>query len=48
MSYPARQFALRVNVLEVQADVLLGRLEEFRHVLLREPHGFALEPHINF
>jgi len=34
LSCAALQFALRVNVLEVQADVLLGRLEQFRHVLL--------------
>ena len=27
-------------------DVLFGRLKQFRHVLLREPDGFALEPHV--
>ena len=25
-------------------DVLLGRLEKLRHVLLREPDGFVLKP----
>ena len=47
MSCPALQLAFRVNVLQVQADVLLGRLEQLRHVRLREPDGFALEAHVN-
>lgn len=28
-------------------DVLLGRLKQLRHVLLREPDGFALEAHVD-
>lgn len=41
MSCPALQLALLVNVLEMQADVLLGCLKKLRHVLLREPEAFA-------
>jgi len=40
------QLTLCVDVLEMQADVLLGRLEQLRHVLLRKPDGLALEPHV--
>ena len=47
MSCAALQLALRVNVLEMQADVLLGRLEQLRHVLLGQPDGLALKPHID-
>ena len=43
MSCPALQFALFIDVLEMQADVLLGRLEKLRHALLREPHGVPIE-----
>jgi hypothetical protein len=28
----------------MQADVLLGGLEKLRHLLLRQPDGFILEP----
>ena len=31
----------------MQADVLLGGLEQLRHLLLGEPDGFAFEPHID-
>jgi hypothetical protein len=41
------QLALFIDVLKVQADVLLGRLKRLRHVLLREPNSFAFEPHID-
>ena len=41
------QFTLCVNVLEMQADVLLGRLEQLRHVLLRQPDRLALKPHVD-
>lgn len=30
--------------MDVQADVLLGGLEELGHVLLREPNSFILKP----
>jgi hypothetical protein len=30
----------------MQADVLLGGLEQLRHVLLREPDGFVLEANV--
>jgi hypothetical protein len=43
VSCRALQFAFVVNVLQVQADVLLGRMEQVGHVLLRQPDGFAFQ-----
>ena len=42
------QFALSVDVLKVEADILLGGLEEFRHELLGEPDGFAFQAYFEF
>jgi len=41
------QFTLSINVLEMQADVLLGRLEQLGHVLLCQPDCLPLEPHVD-
>ena len=41
MSCLKLQFTLGVNVLEMQADVLLGRLEQLGHVLLRCAESFT-------
>lgn len=48
MSCLRLQLALTVNVLQVQADVLLGGLEKLRHLLLRKPDGFILQSNVNF
>jgi len=37
VSCPTLQFSFFVDVLQVQTDVLLGRLEQLRHMLLSEP-----------
>ena len=43
------QFLFRVDVLDVQANVLLSGLEQFRHEkLLCEPDGFVLETDVDF
>jgi len=47
VSCRALQFAFVVGVLQVQTDVLLGRLEEFGHVLLGQPDGFVFEANFN-
>ncbi len=47
MSCPALQLSLRVDVLQMEAGVLLGRLKQFRHVLLRKPHSLTLKPYVN-
>jgi len=31
----------------METNVLLGRLKQLRHVLLREPDGLALKPHVD-
>ena len=39
------QLAFLVDVLKMKADVLLGRVKQRGHQLLREPDRFALEAH---
>ena len=41
------QFALLENILNVQADILFGRLEQFRHRPLGKPDGIAFKPHLD-
>ena len=40
------QFPFGKDVLQVLADVLLAGLKKLGHVLLRQPHRLALQPHV--
>lgn len=41
------QFPVREDVLQVQGDVLLRGIEEFRHFELRQPDGLLLRPQLD-
>jgi len=42
-----RQFAFLVDVLNVQADVLLAGLEQLGQFRLRQPERFLVQPHVD-
>ena len=40
------QFAARVDIFQMQADVFEGAREQFRDLGLRQPHRFAVKTHL--
>ena len=42
------QFTLRIDVLDVLDDVASGRLEQLRHLLLRQPDSLVRDAHVDF
>lgn len=45
-SCPLIQFATRINVLEMQSDIVSRASKQRRHLTLRQPDGLVLKPHV--